>query len=67
MSKLKTLYQFNKERAEHYQNKKLDGNGIICPKCGNEMMDNGNNILMSNPPQRQIICMTCNHQNYRIA
>jgi hypothetical protein len=36
----------------------LEKTGILCTNCGNEMVF-GRDFLLSNPPQRLLICERC--------
>jgi hypothetical protein len=41
------------------------GNGVACPKCGEEMYDtNPNLVLTSNPPKKSVHCK-CGFSGYR--
>lgn len=70
---LQSLEEFNKKRREFYD--KIDAshnkprtNGIACPKCGAELVDsNPSSTLMSNPPKKDIHCLSCDYSGYRIA
>lgn len=70
MSKdLKPLKEYNKnflkKRAE--EKEKPNYNGLACPKCGSELEDSGNQLLMSNPPQIRVKCSNndCNFKGTR--
>ena len=69
MDKLKSLEESNSERRRFF-NKMNDNspkhNGIVCPKCGEELFDSTPNIvLLSNPPQYNIHCEKCGYKGYR--
>lgn len=69
---MKTLMQHNEEKTKEYEaQKKLQGpqpNGIICPKCGYELVDSSPTyILCSSPPQKHIHCPECDYTGFRIA
>lgn len=41
------------------------GNGVACPKCGDEMYDTNPNLtLTSNPPKKSVHCK-CGFSGYR--
>lgn len=42
-------------------------NGIACPKCGKEMHDRNENVLTSNPPKKEVICLECGHNDFALA
>ena len=63
-------YNSNKLRARQNQTNKngWERNGIACPKCGTELVDPNPHVkLMSNPPQKNILCPKCNFTGYRVA
>lgn len=68
VDKLKTLDEFNKERQQLHRKTESypKRNGIECPKCGEELMDADDTILLSNPPQRNVVCSSCDFRGYRI-
>ena len=42
-------------------------NGIACPNCGEEMVDDDVNcVRASMPPQIQVRCPKCNHYSFRV-
>lgn len=41
-------------------------NGIACPKCGGELVDDLTKILMSDPPQTSVSCPKCGHVGSRL-
>lgn len=65
---LKTLEQYNKERFEALKaSEKVRPNGIACPRCNSEMVDSGDSILTSLPPQMKVDCPACGYRGYRLA
>lgn len=53
------------DRIDHQGDKP---NGISCPRCGHELVDNDPTCtLMSNPPQKSIRCRRCSYSGYRTA
>ena len=70
MSKeLKTLEEHNKEAREKYSKRQeSQPNGIACPECGGELVDDDSGMsLMSNPPQKNVICLCGGYRGYRVA
>lgn len=63
---LKTLEQHNRERTALTPTYPRP-NGIACPKCRSEMHDKSSHILLSNPPQKAVICLECGHTGYALA
>jgi len=68
--KLIPLDQYNQKRREQYNflsNAQLNKNGIACPKCSAELVDDDPSLLfMSCPPQQAIKCLTCNYSGTRV-
>jgi len=68
---MKTLEDHNRERGEIHNeanSKKPVKNGIACPNCGDELLDSSPmNLLLSNPPKKDVHCDSCGFKNYRIA
>lgn len=68
---LKSLKQHNLERIKMYNEIKYETpckNGIACPNCGNELIDdNPNTQLLSYPPSKTIRCSECGFRGYRVA
>lgn len=63
--KLKTLQEFNDERL--YEHSKHPFNGIECPNCKHELLDDDTGmVLLSSPPQIRIHCVECNYRGTRI-
>lgn len=71
MKKLKPLVEHNKEKGLMYKNlHKPRLNGIACPLCGKELLDDKpNEMLATMPPQKSTKCSNeqCNYIGYRIA
>lgn len=70
MSVLKSLEEHNRQILDYYAEqeelrRKGRANGIACPECGKELVDNIEITLMSNPPQKQIWCPNCNYKGTR--
>lgn len=66
---LKTLEQHEKERtiARDSLNPRSHPNGIACPKCGKEMIDEDCNIvLLCDPPRLSIHCESCGWHGSRM-
>lgn len=69
---MKTLNQHNAERwKSHEEIRKLNepqANGIECPICKAELWDtNPMRVLTSDPPQKEVHCLSCGHRGYRLA
>lgn len=67
---LKALHDFNADawrRHRECQERMVDvPNGIACPKCGMQMMDTDRRlVLTTSPPQYNIHCPACKHQDFR--
>ena len=64
---MQTLDEYNKMANDFYFNydKYPKLNHIACPKCGKEMYDTNEIILMSNPPKKNVYC-DCGYKGYRI-
>lgn len=41
-------------------------NGIKCPKCGEELFDIDDRVLLSHPPKKNVKCLKCLYQTYSI-
>lgn len=67
---MKTLDEFNADKMREYELWKAPHpakNGIVCPKCGNELFDSDPYIILgSDPPQKEVYC-DCGFRGYRIA
>lgn len=64
MSKqLKSIKDWNNERWP-YAPTSVEGNGIACPGCGEEMSDEDPYTVLQNrtPPQKQVVCRKCLYQ-----
>lgn len=69
---LKTLDEFNRDKAADYQHKQRmrqpHANGIACPECGKELWDSDPTfILSSNPPCALVHCPACDYHGHRLA
>jgi uncharacterized protein with PIN domain len=69
---MKTLEEHNTERIKQFtkstSHNKTHPNGIVCPKCGDELLDtNPMMMLTSSPPQKDVHCPVCGYCGYRIA
>lgn len=66
---LKSLNDFNNERLAVHDAENtvpLIKNGIACPSCGKELVDsNPNQMLLTDPPQKQIECGSCEYTGHR--
>ncbi len=64
---MKTLEEHNKEVLESNSNQNNPRlNGIKCPGCSKELMDNDPTFVMaSNPPQVYIHCPSCGYKGRR--
>lgn len=66
---LKTLKESNLEQTtlwEILNGDKYERNGIACPDCGAELMDDLSVVLASIPPQLNIFCTDCTYKGYRV-
>lgn len=64
---LKSLVQHNAERSATYEMLSNRPNGIACPHCGGEMVDDQPHVtLTTDPPQTQITCPSCNYETLRV-
>ena len=64
---LKSLADANAERSKGYEMLRNRPNGIACPHCGNEMVDDQPHVtLTTDPPQTQITCPSCNYETLRV-
>jgi hypothetical protein len=66
-----SLTEFNKNRRlAHRAQEDLHvnvPNGIACPKCGEELVDDDRRVrCMSDPPQYHVHCPACGHKTYRV-
>lgn len=65
--KLISLDEYNKISAEHYGEYKPQGNGIGCPKCGEELTDSmPSTTLLVYPPKKRVECLNCNFRGTRV-
>ena len=64
---LKTLEQANLDAfVRHASANKPRPSGIACPRCGAELFDNNDGVVLtSNPPQIGVHC-ACGHKGTRI-
>lgn len=62
MKILKTLKEHNDQVLAHNAN--LNLNGIECDICKKELFDT-NQLILSNPPQLKIECLTCGFKSVR--
>lgn len=64
---MKTLEEHNKEALEEFMKKRRPPpNGIACPQCGKELVDDNPSLtLMSCPPQKNIHCEFCDFKGTR--
>jgi len=67
---MKTLEEHNSEKMKEYDLRRQEHpvkNGIVCPKCGDELFDSDPYIILgSDPPQKNVHC-DCGFRGYRIA
>lgn len=63
---MKTLQEYNDEILKHHQlmNTFPRKNGILCPKCNQEMSDVDNMVLTSYPAKKNVYCESCGHRDY---
>lgn len=68
MNNLESLESYNLKRTQEYEHlKRLQKNGIACPKCGSEMFDSDPQVVLtSNPPKKNVACQ-CGYRGYRVA
>ena len=65
---LESLESYNKRKQALHSQILEVGNGIACPKCGNEMRDNNAMVVKtSNPPVTGVYCPECGACATRIA
>ncbi len=68
--KLIPLDKYNQKRREQYDlinQRHYNKNGIACPKCSAELVDDDPSLLfMTDPPQQAIKCLTCNYSGTRV-
>lgn len=66
---LKTLDQHNAERLEAIRRtNEPHPNGIACPVCNAELWDSSPlDLLVSNPPKKNVHCPNCEYRGYRLA
>lgn len=60
-----TLQEWNTRRGPFEYKRYPRYNGIMCDRCGHELMDSDNNILASDPPQRNVHCPNCGLTRFR--
>jgi len=63
-----SLEDWNKARFEREDASQARNvpNGIACPECGNELVDDDpNTMLMSNPAQYYVTCLKCAYHGTR--
>ena len=66
MADLISLEEHNKKHGVLYDYTSPRRNGIACPECGCELLDsNPSNMLLSNPPQFQVHCSSCDYHGTR--
>ncbi len=64
---LKSLEEFDAERARAIQPRPTK-NGIACPKCGEELVDQSpGTVLMCHPARVSIVCEACGYYGSRLA
>jgi len=64
---MKTLNEWNTERAKKYEGLHIQLNGIQCPICGEEMWDGDPRMIIATcPPQRRVFCKECGHKDYKV-
>ena len=60
---MKTLSERNEEMATARKKTRDEGHygyaGVACDKCGAEMVRSDGMVLMSNPPQKNVKCLSC--------
>jgi hypothetical protein len=57
--KLITIEEHNAEVRHRLRNKMLTG--IEYPTCKNELQYKDNTIMLSSPPQKDVICFNCGY------
>lgn len=63
---MKTLEEHNREAMELMKLSDAPrGNGIACPKCGAELVDEPGVSLPTNPPKTPIHCLKCDYGGSR--
>ena len=66
---MKSLEEYNSEKQKDLlagMPKFPRPNGIKCPKCSKEMFDIDSQVLLSNPPKKNVKCLSCNYLTYAI-
>ena len=63
-SKLKSIKEHNDGKIFDAYGGNAFKSGLACPKCGSELMYVDQNLLLTNPPQRRVQCIKCNHIDY---
>jgi C4-type Zn-finger protein len=59
MRKLKTIAEHENDVFTRQNNKRLTG--IECPNCKAELQFANDIVLTSYPPQRSVVCFSCNY------
>ena len=65
-----SLDDYNAIQRKKYDNIRPAGyyNGIECPLCGEELIDsNPHYIMATDPPRKNIKCLSCNFAGSRIS
>ena len=64
---MKTLGQYNTEQAEYYKQKNAMrfNTNVVCDTCGTELLYKKPGVLlMSCPPQSEVVCPKCKKSFY---
>lgn len=60
---MKTIEEHNNEVINYHDSKKCLS-GIECPNCKKELhYKNSNIVLLSYPPQKEVVCFECGYSN----
>ena len=63
---MKTLDEHNDEVSRLRNIAQNSGNGISCPDCGTELMDEHGISLPTHPPKTPIYCPKCTYRGIRL-
>lgn len=56
------LDEYNKNQSKRHENDfKPRPSGIKCPRCGQELLEKTDIMLLSCPPQAQLFCRKCTY------
>ncbi len=59
---MKTIEEYEEEKRIARRKR---GTGIQCPECGDELLETyPGELLLSNPPKKNVNCPTCSYKSY---